>query len=83
MEFKKCPRCGSFFHSDMEVCQKCQSNENLDIEKLKNYFEENSNSGEYTIQDISVQTGISSLNLNRYLISDEFSGYIKNGNLEK
>ena len=83
MEFKKCPRCGSFFHSDMEVCQKCQSNENLDIEKLKNYFEENSNSKEYTIQDISVQTGISSLNLNRYLISDEFSRYIKNGNLEK
>ena len=83
MEFKKCPRCGSFFHSDMEACQKCQSNENLDIEKLKNYFEENSNSKEYTIQDISVQTGISSLNLNRYLISDEFSRYIKNGNLEK
>ena len=83
MEFKKCPRCGSFFHSDMEVCQKCQNNENLDIEKLKNYFEENSGNSEYTLQDISVQTGISSRNLNRYMISDEFSSYIKNGNLEK
>ena len=83
MEFKKCPRCGSFFHSDMEVCQKCQNNENLDIEKLKNYFEENSGNEEYTLQEISIRTGISSRNLNRYMISDEFSGYINNGNLEK
>ena len=39
MEFKKCPRCGNFFHSDMDVCQACKTNENLDIQKLKNFFD--------------------------------------------
>lgn len=79
MEFKKCPRCGNFFTSDIDVCQSCKTNENLDIQKLKNYFEENESAEGYTVQEISVQTGINSRNLNRFLINDEFSGYMKQG----
>ncbi len=79
MEFKKCPRCGNFFTSDIDVCQSCKTNENLDIKKLKNYFEENESTEGYTVQEISVQTGINSRNLNRFLLNDEFSDYMKQG----
>lgn len=78
MEFKKCPRCGNFFHSDIDVCQSCKTNESLDIQKLKNYFEENHGVGGVTVQEISIQTGINSRNLNRFLLNEEFSGYISN-----
>lgn len=79
MEFKKCPRCGNFFTSDIDVCQACRTNENLDIQKLKNYFEENESVEGYTVQEISVQTGINSRNINRFLLNDEFSDYMKQG----
>ncbi len=29
MEFKKCPRCGNFFTSDIDVCQSCKTNEKI------------------------------------------------------
>ena len=76
MDFRKCPRCGSFYHSDCEVCQNCKTNENLDVQKLRNYFEENGVGMGTTVQEISVQTGINSRNLNRYLISEEFAGKV-------
>lgn len=79
MEFKKCPRCGNFFTSEIDVCQSCKNNENLDIQKLKSYFEENESAEGYTVQEISVQTGINSRNLNRFLLNDEFSDYMKQG----
>lgn len=82
MEFKKCPRCGSFFQSDLDVCQGCKTNESLDVQKLRNYFEENGVGMSTTIQDISVQTGINSRNLNRYLLNEEFAGMFNNGNIE-
>ena len=78
MEFKKCPRCGSFFNSDLEVCQKCKANENLDIQKLENYFEKYGNEKKITMHDISVQTGISSRNLNRYMLNEKYSSYFNN-----
>ena len=53
----------------------------MDIEKLKNYLEENSNYSEYSAEDISVQTGISTRNLNRYFESSEFSKYLNNESL--
>ena len=83
MDFKKCPRCGSFFHSDLNVCQKCLNNENLDIQKLKNYFEENVNTQDYTIQDISTYTGINSRNITRYMVSEEFAKYAYNTGTEQ
>lgn len=82
MEFRKCPRCGSFFHSDLDVCQGCKTNESLDVQKLRSYFEENGVGMSTTVQDISVKTGINSRNLNRYLISEEFAGIINQGNIE-
>lgn len=79
MEFKKCPRCGNFFHSEIDVCQACKTNESLDIQKLRNYFEENETKEGFTVQELSVQTGINSRNLNRFLLNEEFSEYINNG----
>lgn len=83
MEFKKCPRCGNFFHSELDVCQGCKTNESLDVQKLRNYFEENVNCTGATIQDISIETGISSRNLNRYLLNDEFSGIVNQIKIDK
>lgn len=71
MEFKKCERCGCFFTTSDNVCQNCMPRENFELSKLRNYFDENSNSN--SIQDISVNTGISVKNLNRYLGENEFS----------
>lgn len=79
MEFKKCPRCGNFYHSNLDVCEGCTTNENLDVEKLRNCFTENGNAVSATVQEISVQTGINSRNLNRYLLGEEFAGKINQG----
>ena len=76
MDFKKCPRCGSFFHSDLNVCHNCLTNENLDKQKLKSYFEDNNSYESASIQDISIETGISARNINRYMITEEFSKYV-------
>lgn len=65
MELKKCPRCGSFYNSDLLVCQNCKTNENLDVTKLKEYIEQygcNKNA-----EEMSIQTGINVKNINRYL----------------
>ncbi len=78
MEFKKCPRCGNFFVTDMQVCGNCIASENLDVAKLKGYFEEYGAGA--TIQDISIKTGINSKNLNRFLLNEEFSNL---GNIGK
>lgn len=83
MEFKKCPRCGNFFHSDLDVCQNCKTNESLDVQKLRNYFEQNGIGVNATIQQISIDTGINSRNLNRYLLNEEFSGMINGQNIVK
>ena len=63
----------------MDVCQACKTNENLDIQKLKNFFEQNICTNGITVQEISVETGINSRNLNRFLLNDEFSGYMNQG----
>ena len=71
MEFKKCERCGAFFAGINSVCNNCIEKENLDLSKLKNYFEE---SNEESVEDInnnidniSYATGITSKNLTRQL----------------
>lgn len=65
MEFKKCVRCGSFFVTEGEICQNCVPKDRLDIVKFKDYVESNSNS--YSADSISINTGISVRNVNRYL----------------
>jgi len=73
MEFKKCARCGNFYVTDGEVCNNCLPKDKLDIFKLKNYFEENSAS---SIDTISINTGISTRNVERYLKGDNFPNIV-------
>ncbi|MBR3153052.1 MAG: hypothetical protein IKF52_05605 [Clostridia bacterium] len=75
MEFKKCPRCGNFYVTENSVCHGCTNSENLDVAKLKGYFEEFGTGA--SVQDISVKTGINSRNLNRYLENEEFAEFGK------
>ena len=70
MEFKKCQRCGCFFVSTNNICENCLSKDNLDISKLKNYFDNNDDIPSfYTIIE---DTGISEKNLTRYLQNNNF-----------
>ena len=69
MEFKKCARCGCFFVSEAEVCPKCLPKDRCDISKLTNYINDN-NITASIISNLSVNTGITLKNINRYLDSD-------------
>ena len=78
MEFKKCTRCGNFFITNTIICGDCSNKENLEISKLKNYFE--TNEGEVaSIENLSYQTGITVKNLNRQLQGNTFGGGLENG----
>ena len=71
MEFKKCERCGCFFLSDNDVCDNCTPKDSFEMSKLKNYLESDNYAN--SINSISVDTGITVKNLNRYLENKEFS----------
>ena len=73
MELKRCARCGKFYASNEDVCHECEKKDNADLNKLKGFFEEEYLTGT-TKSQISVSTGISARNLNRYLSYEEFSG---------
>lgn len=64
MEFKKCNRCGGFFAAEGNVCPKCSPKDTLELSTFKNYIEEN---GLSSIDAMSVGTGISAKNLNRFI----------------
>lgn len=64
MEFKKCNRCGGFFVNEGNVCPKCCPKDNLELSTFRNYIEEN---GISSIDAMSVGTGISAKNLNRFI----------------
>lgn len=71
MEFKKCLRCGSFFMSNNNVCCNCEPKDKLDISKLNNFMDINS---DFTsIEQLSMNTGISSNNLSRFLNNNNVS----------
>lgn len=65
MDFKKCNRCGCFYITDSSVCGNCEPKDNLEIAKLNNYIEKYGNN--YSLDELSVSTGISIKNLNRYI----------------
>ena len=73
MEFKKCKRCGCFFVSNEEICCNCSPKDKLEISKLENYFENNQE--ENSINNISLATGISIKNINRYLSSNTLNNF--------
>ncbi len=64
MEFKRCARCGVFFVTDGDVCQNCMPKDRLDMLKFQDYVEGVSDASADTI---SINTGISLKNVNRYL----------------
>lgn len=64
MELKKCNRCGGFFVAEGLVCPKCSPQDKLDLNAFKNYIEEY---GLSSVELMSVNTGISEKNLNRFL----------------
>lgn len=64
MKFKKCVRCGSFFVTEGEVCNNCMPKDRLDIIKFNDYIENNLDNSADTI---SINTGISLKNVNRFL----------------
>lgn len=78
MEIKKCNRCGSFYTSDAQVCQNCIQKDKQDIVKLQGFINENGIN--LTKQQISMGTGISTKNLDRYLQNDDFKGSFFEGN---
>lgn len=73
MEFKKCERCGSFFASNDNVCYNCLTKERFEMSKFKTYIEENNISNINSLNDLSIEAGISEKTLNRFLSSDDFS----------
>lgn len=74
MNFNKCNRCGCFFMTGSDICPNCAPKEQLEINHLKNYIEENINNA-LNIDDIVSSTGISAKNLNRFFKQEAFSSF--------
>lgn len=76
MNLNKCERCGCFFVSENAVCPNCQTKDNNEISQLKNFLVEND--ANISIEELSLSTGISVKNVNRFLKNDDvkttFSG---------
>lgn len=75
MEIKRCARCGTFFASEIDVCQGCQKKDTADVNKLKGFLLEGIEEG-VTKTDVAHSTGITMKNLNRYLSGNEFKGVV-------
>lgn len=65
MDFKKCARCGAFFLSADSVCFNCKPKDKVEASKLQTYIEGNGSIS--SIEEISLNTGISTKNVIRYL----------------
>lgn len=76
MNLNKCERCGCFFTSNEYVCPKCKSKDENEISRLKNFLAENDST--ISEQELSLSTGISPKNVNRFLqnaqITSSFTG---------
>lgn len=84
MNFNKCCRCGCFFVSNNSVCPNCEKKDQYEMNQLKNFLEENTN--QINIDNLSISTGISVKNLNRFLTQEQFSDFTQlvqenNGNI--
>ena len=76
MEVVRCSRCGAFYTNGGYVCPKCTDKDNFELLTFKNFVEENGVDIK-SINQISVSTGISEKNLNRFLNYDGLEGYKK------
>ena len=73
MEINRCSRCGSFYIAGGDICPNCISKDHLELSTLKDYLE--SNSTQTSINEISVETGISPKNIARFISFDDFKDY--------
>ena len=74
MELNKCSRCGAFFATNNNICPNCEPKDNFELAKLKNFLEENDCPN--SLDSLSLDTGISVKNLNRFLEYNDFSTYL-------
>ncbi|MBR2241178.1 MAG: hypothetical protein IJ890_07365 [Clostridia bacterium] len=73
MEFNKCPQCGSFYASTGKMCPNCAEKDTIKIQKLENYIQ--NNVLPETVEELSINTGIPTNDLNRYINQNtKFSG---------
>lgn len=79
MEFKRCARCGCFYTSNDSVCQNCLPKDKKEINQLKNFIEYNNEID--SINSLSINTGISEKNLQRYLTDSEYKDIHNNFNI--
>ena len=82
MNFKKCERCGGFFSSNDNVCYNCLTKDRFEMSKFKTFIEENNISQINSLNDLSIQTGISSKTLNRFLGYEDFNDIANQINLK-
>lgn len=76
MKINRCTRCGSFFVAGGDVCPNCVSKDNQELSAFRNYLEQNET--ETSLNNVSLKTGISQTNLNRFLGYDGFEQFGKN-----
>ncbi len=74
MNFNKCSRCGCFFLTKNQVCPSCEAKDQVEMNRLQNYIEENV-SENTNIETICSSTGISSKNLTRFLAQEQFTSF--------
>lgn len=76
MNFVKCSRCGAFYTNKGCVCPKCTKKDNFELSTFKNYVKENG-VNITSLSQVSISTGISEKNLNRFLDYDGLDVYKK------
>ena len=81
MNLNKCSRCGSFFMANSSVCPKCETKDMEDINKLKNFFEDNSTN--IALDTIAIETGVSEKNFSRLFSENSKTDFFANYNLEE
>ena len=76
MKINRCIRCGGFYTSEGDVCPNCIAKDNMELSVFKAYLENNIN--ETSLNNVSLKTGISQSNLNRFLGYNGFENFEKN-----
>lgn len=76
MKINRCIRCGGFYTCEGDVCPNCVTKDNMELSVFKTYLENNKN--ETSLNVVSMETGISTPNLNRFLSNGDFEDFEKN-----
>ena len=76
MEAVRCSRCGAFYTNGGYVCPKCSDKDNFELSTFKSFVEENGVNVN-SLNQVSISTGISEKNLNRFLGYEGLEGYKK------